>query len=575
VLSGSELGAFSSTAAGRVVAFCWQTGWVQVPVQVDERKLVTFEQVYGGHNISSLLVLDANFSTLAYADPETHTGPDPDPRLDADDELVFMASEAGVHAPFPTPLPNGVVPGTGLELALQDPLDGGLAYVYLFETDGTLLQAPGPPAVVYRFVLESGLPYKTSYKHTQGPNPEDSTITTAAYELHFDDRWIRDRLRVVAAPSTGSNLLDRHKYSVAPGACYPTEITASQGPGAFLSNIDGPVRAIRAYLGVNSGVLTQRDHFFYAQREDMFHHLRVHSIGAGGADLFDYDPSALGMYYSNDLNPTPVLIDGQPETLIPGVIQWELVQGPHGSLLMSHEFSSSMPITVSSYYSDDFNPGMATCTGDGVDFGTSGPWVVTPMPNTDPRFPPFDALTHRRTIYYETPGKTGMDAALRAQQAATPLVVSVADFPLDPQIASYCTAKANSCGSLTTIGSTGFPTVIATSGFVVTGSQVPGAKPGMLLYTDNGAAAVPFSGGILCLKTPLRRALTGVATGTSGQCNGTFAFDMNAFASGALGGKPMPYLTVPGTRIHVQWWGRDVKAVGTFLSDGLTYLVNP
>jgi hypothetical protein len=59
-------------------------------------------------------------------------------------------------------------------------------------------------------------------------------------------------------------------------------------------------------------------------------------------------------------------------------------------------------------------------------------------------------------------------------------------------------------------------------------------------------------------------------------CSGVFAIDMNAFASGHLGGNPSPALLVPGTAVCCQWWSRDKGAsFDTSLSNALSYLVYP
>jgi hypothetical protein len=101
-------------------------------------------------------------------------------------------------------------------------------------------------------------------------------------------------------------------------------------------------------------------------------------------------------------------------------------------------------------------------------------------------------------------------------------------------------------------------------------------KSGLLIYTDQGPASLPFHGDTLCLALPVRRAPATLETGaTPGNCDGTFALDLNAFAAGALGGNPAAYLSVPGTQVNVQQWGRDTVANGSYLSDGGQYSVGP
>jgi plastocyanin len=145
----------------------------------------------------------------------------------------------------------------------------------------------------------------------------------------------------------------------------------------------------------------------------------------------------------------------------------------------------------------------------------------------------------------------------------------------------YCTAKLNSLACLPAIGSTGTPSATAGSGFVVTGSNVRNNKPGLLFYGVNGQVATPFQNGTLCVKTPIKRTPAVNSGGTpvpANDCTGVYAIDMNTFAVGGLGGTPLAALTVVGTGVDCQWWGRDpgfAAPNNTTLTDGLHYTVCP
>ena len=144
---------------------------------------------------------------------------------------------------------------------------------------------------------------------------------------------------------------------------------------------------------------------------------------------------------------------------------------------------------------------------------------------------------------------------------------------------SYCTAKTNSLGCTPSIGSIGIPSASAASGFTITGAPVLNNKPGLLLYGTAGRWNLPFQGGFLCLHSPRRSPPVGSGGNPPpNDCSGVFAIDMNCFASGGCGGTPLPELSIPGTVVDCQWWGRDPgfpSPNNSTLSDALEYLVRP
>ena len=143
---------------------------------------------------------------------------------------------------------------------------------------------------------------------------------------------------------------------------------------------------------------------------------------------------------------------------------------------------------------------------------------------------------------------------------------------------SYCTAKTNSLGCLPEISSVGSPSASAGIGFVVKGLNVLNQKPGLLLYSLSGQAAIPFQNGTLCVASPIKRT-TGTNSGgnpSGADCSGRYLIDFNAFAVGALGGNPHPALQTPGTDVDAQWWGRDpgfAAPNNTTLTGGLHFTI--
>jgi hypothetical protein len=244
VLTGQDLPTLLSVSPTNIVAFRYHGGWEQVPLQVDERRMIDFGVIYHG--------TPKGAATLVYADSGTYVGADTNALFDADDEFVCMAQDAGGRAPANACFPAGTLTNAAVELTVADPLNNGTGCVYLFRSDGSLNPGAGRNYVNYQFTLLAGT-YPTNYNLVKGPNPENSIFSNAWYRTHFSDRWIRDELNIYAGGAGGLDILDRHKDLFVPGYCGRTEDTFSAAEGAFIVNKNGPVRAIRSYLGANSG----------------------------------------------------------------------------------------------------------------------------------------------------------------------------------------------------------------------------------------------------------------------------------------------------------------------------------
>jgi hypothetical protein len=438
VIMGQDLPAFNGVSPALIVGFRYDAGWHQIPVQVDERDTRDLGNIYnagcpGGSAAGQAYTPPCGFTELVYTDPNTFTGPDSNPNFDSNDQLAFMAKDAGGVAPGSLGLPSGVVSGTGVQVTISDALDSSTGYVYLFRSDGSLDPGAGQQYVSYNFGLLSGS-YLSTYNTFNGPNPENSNVTTPYYTHHFSDRWISDALTITVGGSTGVDILDRHKNLFLPSVCVRSENTFSDGEGAFVVNKSGPVRAIRSYIGANSGPLTQRDHIFYAQREDITTYLRVHAI-PGVMDFFDYSPAASGMTYYNNLNTGGVAVDGNPDSVAAGAITWEMVTGAQGSLAMAGSVATNISgLSYTSYYLDDSTPPDTQCTGDAFAYGASGVWINQAIPCTDPSQSCTSYLQSARTMYYGAPGMTVANAQTLFNDAAAPLTYTVAPYQPSPAV---------------------------------------------------------------------------------------------------------------------------------------------
>lgn len=446
VLTGAQVPSLQGTPATRVVAFRHNengdgTGraWTQIPVQVDQRKVVSFGSQPTSNTVAGVRGTvygsgSPGVTALQYADPNTFVGSDRDPTLDANDEVAFMVSDAGGElSPDVTSEPAGVVSGSGVAVRIEDPRGSNeVGWVYLFASTGGLDPAAGLDYVDYDFTLTSG-PYQTTYRRAAGPNPETSKVTTAAYEVGFTDRWKEASWKVRAPGASRVDILDAHKNQFAVDECGRSNITFAAGEGAFVANIDGPVRGIRSYVGANSGPLTQRTHLMYRDRIEVVSNLRVHPIPAI-MDFIDYSAAARGMTYRSSTKPAGVPIDGNADVISTAPATWEAIDGPQGQVFTHNTLTTNAPGVAGSlrwFYRDQTNPPETQCWGDGSFLGASGSSLGA-IPNTDPSNGSFATLTSRRTTQFGAPAPDKSRISAAAADWATDL-----DTPLTATVSRY------------------------------------------------------------------------------------------------------------------------------------------
>jgi len=458
VLTGAQVPRLLGADPQHVVAFSWDgSAWHQIPVQVDERDLVSpgviyhldpsqYPKLYGTSTLYRIPVYTPPRTPGAgYAATTTYTPPDSDPTLDADDEVSLLVDDTG--RPTTSAAPDGVDAASRTQLLVTDPVTDRTGYAYLFTSSTLTGGSAGTTGVTYTFSLDSG-DYLATYRmgpgalppnDHDGPNPEHSEVTTPGYSLGFGDRWLNDSLRVTVPGADGSDLLDRSKYYATKVSCGRTEDTfdAILGyKGAFIANLSGPVRAIRSVIGANSFGYTALTDVFYPDRQDSTVELRGHAGMPGFGEADDLATGLAGTTYSDPAN-TGIPVDGVADRVTPitwttgGVAappSWQVVTGPAGAVITTRRLVTDLTgLTVATTWRDQ--AGVRDCTGDASTWGQGGFEVTSPtnsIPNTDPTLgtdPP--RFTAYRTRYFASSSFRIADASALEARSDNPLVVSV------------------------------------------------------------------------------------------------------------------------------------------------------
>jgi outer membrane protein assembly factor BamB len=136
----------------------------------------------------------------------------------------------------------------------------------------------------------------------------------------------------------------------------------------------------------------------------------------------------------------------------------------------------------------------------------------------------------------------------------------------------YCTAKTNSQGCKPETSFAGIPSA-SDPYFTIYATNELNNKNGLFFYGTNGAQALSFQGGTLCVKSPIKRTSVQSSGGNPppNDCSGAYAIDFNAVIQSGVD----PAL-VAGALVDGQWWARDpVDPFTTSLSNAVEFTIQP
>jgi hypothetical protein len=359
----------SGTPVDRLLGFRWDAKkrrFTQIPFQVDEvftRYLdnsASGFSVYSGEDQHTTYAFDREGFRYTKSDPanpclarpDSPVARDPVEGLDDNDELSFMAADAGARAPAGAALPKGVEAAQTVRLVDPTRANGEPSYVYVMKA------APGGPKPAFG-ASNSYVSYKrdsnadlfekseSSYEGygnaARGPvcdadghviaqnerrRPRDyATVTTKRYRFRYDGRWLMTDVRISpnGGRSFGPDLVDRWKArafqqdpsSETPCCGYEEEDTNWGGSSTLLGERVGAVRAIRETWGADSGTNVIRRETFYRDEVRQKSWLRVHVIPPldGIYAQWDFNAGRMTRYYTSQ-KPSGVDVDGRNDELL-------------------------------------------------------------------------------------------------------------------------------------------------------------------------------------------------------------------------------------------------------------------
>jgi hypothetical protein len=354
------------TPVDRLLGYRWDARagrFVQIPFQVDEMFTRYLDNsasgfaFYSGDDQHTTYAYDREGFRFYESDPNNpciarpangvSTTPDPVQGLDTNDELAFMADDAGPQAPRTAPLPAGIEDARRVDLTDPfNPTTQKFVYVMKAAPDGPRAAFDASNGYVdytrdpnADFFEKSESSYEGYGNARRGVvcdaegnvigdgerhRPRDyATVTTDRYRFRYDGRWLMTSIRISpdGGASYGPDLVDRWKArafqqdpsSETPCCGYEEEDTNWGGSSTLLGERVGPVRAIRETWGADSGTNVIRQETFYRREMSQKSWLRVHPIPPldGIYAQWDFNADVVRKFYSSAHPDKEFRIDGR------------------------------------------------------------------------------------------------------------------------------------------------------------------------------------------------------------------------------------------------------------------------
>ncbi|MBD3869412.1 MAG: hypothetical protein IFK94_14925, partial [Acidobacteria bacterium] len=238
-------------------------------------------------------------------------GTDESPGIDDNDELVFLARDAGSEAPEGSWLAGSGVHNERYDIRVADEeMENneiqvvGVGYVYLFQFDTSHATEYTRHYIDWEAKGTAPDPDRNEQCHSGDPdsvrgskacgwfraNPSSGTgqASYPTLDLRYIGNWTINRLkyRAAGAANPNSDVIDRLKYRLcAPGAaaCETEYGWGANGCPLFLGlksypgNSDAPVRGVRTVQGALSGTFATRTDYFLGTHLVSRVRLRVHN----------------------------------------------------------------------------------------------------------------------------------------------------------------------------------------------------------------------------------------------------------------------------------------------------------